>query len=197
MAGLTAAELAVELKRWNALIWRTAKQLARRFPGVDVDDIAGEVGLAWVEAGRRFDPARGVMFNSYANKRGYWQGKKFCLREKFRDLAGVDHDGHTAFPRYAALCYDREDGRGVRGDLLPDRRPASPEWSSPTWWEEVLAGLPPDEAKALELFYRHEVSVVNIAARMGKDRDRVRELIGRGLARLRKDRPGLEALVAG
>jgi RNA polymerase sigma factor (sigma-70 family) len=58
--------LVLEHREWAT---RIARYRARRLPAVDPDDAAGEAMLALISAAKRFDPAAGASFRTFADDR--------------------------------------------------------------------------------------------------------------------------------
>ncbi|MGH7562330.1 MAG: sigma-70 family RNA polymerase sigma factor [Gemmatimonadales bacterium] len=59
---------AAPIEPWNhlGLVYRTARQLARRIPNSDADELAGAGVLGLIQAASAFDPDRGVTFSTFA-----------------------------------------------------------------------------------------------------------------------------------
>lgn len=174
---LSRDEIDAELRTWNPFIWRTANRLARKYR-TDPDDVANEIRLQWVRAGRTFDRSRGVKFATYAHRLSVLKAVAFCRREAFRGMR-VTEGERGRFPRVVSTTR-RRGRRGLVVDLAG--RPAADPVAD--FWERMLTGLPPRQAEAVLLRFREELEPGEAAERMGISTTHVLQFLDTAIAHI-------------
>jgi RNA polymerase sigma factor FliA len=182
-----AAALVGEHAGWARL---TARRLARAYPRGMAEDLEAAALPALWEAARRYDPARGASFRTFA----YW-----CVRGALRDWARRTGQNRCArhpsrpeklFSLQALLRPRRQgDGSGEFLGLEPD--PKQPDPSHGQQARDLLAaclrGCSARERSLLLLYYCEGLTMGQVGAALGCAESWVSVLHRDLLARLRED----------
>ncbi len=170
----------------EAMAWHMANRMARRNPGVDVEDLAAEVRAGFVRSAQTFDPGRGFKFTTYCCR----LGNRFGLAFVQRSIANGVHTPANQFVRVpvGSLTFDGEDGP-EQFDLA-DARPAGPAFP-PGWWEEATRTLHRRERVVILGRFRDARSLNDLAAELGVSKERVRQVEQRAVDKLRTSRGDL------
>lgn len=193
---LDAAAKAVEaarvalVERWDGFAWQQSHKWYSRNRRGDIEDYrsAAQVGL-W-DAACRFRPELGHQFQTYAG----WYLLRYLRPHAQAQAAGGFHvPDHLGFVHLAAAPFgsagDEDDGDPFAG-TIPDHRADDPRESPPdpaaVWAavERVLAGRP-RELLVLRLRFREGLGLKAAAERIGRSRERVRQIEARAIGRLR------------
>jgi RNA polymerase sigma factor (sigma-70 family) len=160
-------------------------------PRIEPEDLDGEGYLALCRAADRYDPARGVAFQSWAITCIY-RAMQYHLRQE--DWLPRGHRGRLRrtgeeAPVLVSLDEDEDEERRIEG--LPDPRPGPEEVAcerleAARLWRSVER-LPQEERQALLLRRVEGRSRREIAEAMGVSECQVRILEKRGAQRLRRD----------
>ncbi len=153
------------MQEYEGLVKGLANKHSRRFE--DFDDLYQEGMMGLLEANRRFDPDKGAAFATYAY---YWVAKHI-IRAKIGD----SEQQHESIDAYE---YDR---------IADQTDPATDE---PQQSLQLPADLPELERKILLLSYSEAKSIKDISRCLGISAERVRQLRGKALRRLRAQAGG-------
>lgn len=137
----------------------------RRFPGLpphEREDAEAQARLGLLHAARRFDPARGFAFSTYASA----SIRGFILRAG-REAA---RQGRLPCCSLDAPVRQGDDGAGVRADLLPDPRDPYAALRDADSFEARLALLSPRQRRLVRAVFEDEMTLGE-AARSEAARD--------------------------
>lgn len=195
---LTPTERAAVLEQWAPLVWSLARKWGAPYGLTpdQTDDLAGAIRLGFVDAANRFEPDRGYVFSTYAN----WWARNYAGKWLQVEAAGGLHVPHY-HGRVGIVVGSIETVAGggkfgdpaAPGEWIADHR-GPPEGESPFgpgWWADAVRGLPDRERAFLLATYRDGRTLQSIAEEHGLSRERVRQIMLRGLEWLRANRPGL------
>ncbi len=183
---MTNSEAAALIEQYEPLCWRLANQYGRNLPPHEREELAAAARLRLVESARTFDPAKGLKFMTYAYKFARWA----VLAER-QQLAtrGVhvpaNYDPDRVIPQ---VTNDFELSEG--GDTVLDLVAAREEDDQPEFpadfWERVQKCLPPREWRCLTMRYQDGFTYDEIGRRIAVSKERVRQLLGAAVERLRR-----------
>lgn len=171
-----------------------AAWMASRFayPSLDFDDLRQAALLGLMKAAEKFDPRRGVAFSTLA----WWWMRSAIQQEVMGTRTTIRVPAHRPVgdgPR--AVSLGTVVGDSTLGSLLVDGNSESPvEGAERSLLSErvrdALETLRPRDAEVVELRFgingaRRPHSLAEIARRFGVTRERVRQIEGRALGRLR------------
>lgn len=162
-----------------------------RWGGADYDDAVQELRIVLLNAERLFRPDDGIPFKSFAG---------LCIVNHCRRLAKIRRRG--GFTRVGDSRSDRDDfgrsfqpasldeirGIGKTGHDLVGREDADPSeaaMSDDVW--AAVRRLPTREQQAIHGYYVEGLKYRQLAARMRCTRQRVCQLVQRGIERLRDE----------
>jgi RNA polymerase sigma factor (sigma-70 family) len=156
----------------------------RRCEGaVPLDELLGEAGLALAHAASRFDESAGVPFGAYATR---------VIRHWLAGVVAAARRGR----RLVCACFSELCAGGAR--LPPDppcrwaREPheelagREEERATRALLRRVRRALPQGFA-LLELYYARGLTLGQIGRKLGRSRERVRQLLYKALAQARKE----------
>lgn len=152
------------VKEYDGLVKSLVNKHIRK--SEDFDDLYQEGMLGLLEANRRFDPEKGAAFATYA----YFWVAKWILRAKMGDRE-YNHESIDA------NGYDAIADQHVQDNEEPQQSLRLPE------------DLPELEREILMLSYSERMSIKEIADRLGISPERVRQLRGKALRRVRAKLP--------
>lgn len=187
--------------------------VARLFAGrrtCDREDLEAAGYLALCEAARRFDPAQGVPFGTYAAvcvRGALYRAHREQQAGGFAAASAAMQKG-TAAPSDLPRCVSLEapvlaSGKGEPEptplrELLADRAAPTPETAalsraaSALLWGDVARLLSPREAAVIALYYGgpegdgEGLTLLEIGARLGVTKQRAHKMLGTALASLRR-----------
>ncbi len=157
---LTESEVAAELDKWAAFIWKTAMGWHRVCPDVDMEDLHSEAIVGCLRAADNFDPRRNLRFATYA---AHWM-RNHLQRYVQRELTG----GMVTSNRYRITRIPRmvlPDDCGLDAQLPAREEPETNDVPD-EWWDALTAGLTAREAEAVLWRWRDNVPVGDIARRL-------------------------------
>ncbi len=192
-----------------AFVVRIAREY--RNLGVPFEDLLEEGNLGLLEAARRFDGARGTRFITYAS---WWIRKAilealvrhtrlvrlpyYQLQRRKRLLEAAPQGGEAPrLPGFRIESLDDPHGDGDRtlGETIADATVATPEEETlraeATFeMRRALEGLNPQERRILELRFGLDgsprLSLNEVGDELGLSRERIRQIEGRAIERLRR-----------
>ena len=168
--------------------------MASRFahPGLDFDDLRQAATLGLMRAAEKFDPGRGAAFSTLA----WWWMRSAIQQEVMGNRTTIRVPAHRPVgdgPR--AVSLGTVVGDTTLGSLLVDRDSESPvDGAERSLLRErvrdALGTLRPRDAEVVEMRFgingaRRPHSLAEIARRLGVTGERVRQIEGRALERLR------------
>lgn len=139
------------------------------------EEIVAVVTLGFIMAAHRYDPARGILFHSYAWKSGYDQARRFIHNHVHR---GMLHERRTM--ERGLIPYEIDDYRMVGKDL------AEETINTQRFWGEIKLVLSPHLYRVLVEYYREGRTGADIAQEMGVSKQDVYQLITKAIKKLRK-----------
>lgn len=140
---------------------------AYRSSGVPLDDLRQEALLGLLDAARKYSPDKGTHFSTYA---AFWI-KKRLLQAVKRDARYISSEGGGRPPKET----DYTDPVDSRADNDTSRDPRL----------DLPQGLSDAEREILTLCYRDQLTLSEIARRTGISVERVKQLRGKALRRIR------------
>lgn len=168
--------------------------------GVDVEDLIGEGYVGLCVAAKRYDPARGWRFLTYAV---WWIRNHIIAAVHERHTVHVPvnrqkQDGWTAYPKEASIETPREvgmDNPHCLADILADDAPLPDELaeraSTARFVRKRLDGLSPRDARILTRYFgldgRGGATLAAIGAEEHLTKERVRQLKKRALKQIRRN----------
>jgi DNA-directed RNA polymerase specialized sigma24 family protein len=163
------------LEHHTALLWQYAHKIARKSPHLDIEDIVSELRIECAKCVKTFRP-KGWKFSTYALSVARRAVGTWAVMERGRGVHFAWQVATTAPLTMGVGSLDVDvEGR--------DERDAPPV--SPTFWEEAVKGLPERLAHVVLSHYRDGKNNEEIGRGMGVSRERVRQLIEKGLAEIR------------
>lgn len=193
--------MVINVKDYLGLVHSIARNVIkqRRLSPEALDDLVQEGMFGLMRAAEKFDPTKGVHFATYATwwiaatmKRGWAQSedlirvpvRKHQQGERWAHLASLD----------AVVC---ESGQKTLHDVLPDCRPWSEELVTKqevkSLVEAEVTKLPDKTQKIIQMYFRDDMTMREIADKLGVCKSRVGQILREALETLR---PGLEAVAA-
>lgn len=169
---------------------RLADRLERRGArgAMDADDLVQAAVIEVIRAVPRWNP-RLSRWISFAMMRAHGAMQDELRRtdqisRRYRFLAKVHGE---ALPRFLSLQSSHEDD--VPREIATSRD-ASPRWASDAKqvWAHVRRILRPREALAIELYYGQDITLREVARRLGISESRTCQLVAKGLRDLRRFR---------
>ena len=126
---------------------------------LSADDLYQEGMIGLLEANKRFDPSRGTQFSTYAH---YWISKRILSAVDQEQLAPID-------PSSLEEIADTASGPAVDSEIASKLPPDMPE----------------QEKQVIILSYEKGCTIAQIAQQTGFSRERVKQLRGKALRRMR------------
>ncbi len=180
-------ELVIENLEWaHSIAERVAGQLPTWFLR---DDLIGPAELALVRLAGAYDPSRGVPFRAYAQARLRGACYDAVRRREYRERAHVSLDADD--PQYQSPNPHEVPGRSWH-DWAARQGPTTEDSPQDTLSEAqsgVFAAvwhLPPRHQRIIILHYLRDVTIEEIAARMGVTPSRISQLHTEALQMLKE-----------
>ncbi|VTS00519.1 sigma-70 family RNA polymerase sigma factor [Tuwongella immobilis] len=151
------------------VVRHAAKKIGHRTNQNHFDELVSEAHLALILAAKRFDPARGVLFSTYAS---IWI-RSFIRRY----LVTLPKD-----TGYGATLLPSDDCRDDFTAQIPDK--AAPKSWGEEEWRKVLRVLPDKQKLVVEMLFRSGLNLEQAGAKLGISRERVRQLKEKALDRI-------------
>lgn len=167
--------------------YKIAHRWRRSNPSLDLDDVLGAVLLGFVRAGRLYDPSHGAKFTTYAK---FWadnQVRRLLDGEDRRLGPRSDRDLREGNPRIqyvSGLFQVHEEGDS---DAFLETFPAAPdpEPVETYHWDKAKDSLDAREYSMIRQWVLEERTYAEIAVDYRISRERVRQIVDRGLRKLR------------
>lgn len=174
------------MARWDRLAWKCANDAYAKTRRGDRADYYAAAALGLWEAATRFDPARGVQFQTFAT---WWVMRRVREHARWEAAAGMHVPAGHGVVRVAcgSLAPADDDEQGID----PPARAASPRpftaAESAALWRTVAAAAPCRQSRtAVELLYRHGLNGAEAAESLGVSRNWVYILRDAAFARARR-----------
>ncbi len=168
--GLDAETLAENLSLAKSLAWKFARGEGRRVP---VDELFAEALFGLAYANHLFDPSRNVPFKKYAIM-------VICHRLRHLIAGFRRREREVPLPRLAHA--PEEEWQPAAPEAGED---AGRDLDAVELWDRVRRSLPRRQYELLRLHYETGCSLAQIGRRLGVSRQRVSQLFGRAMTRLR------------
>lgn len=183
---LTTEQVNDLLARHERMCWWVAKRAGRGLCEHDVEDLAAIVRNQFAFAARTYDPARGCQFGTYALPRAVLCARRAARRLRARGVrVPVDYDvpGVPGVYALGALAVPGDDTSEYGGFFAApaDELPPAPA----DVWGRVRRVLSGNHLLCTELRYRDDLSLEEIGRRIGRTKERVRQILQAAAARLR------------
>lgn len=164
------------------MLWKLAKKIHTRGP-VSAEDLVQAAAVRLMRTRERFDPARGVKWNTYASLHAHG-----AMLDALRE---VDHVPRLERKR---LKERGEEGRKVLSidhQVLDVNREGLPKLldgraESADFWRGLRRRLDSRVGEVVERYFREEITLKRIGRLMGLSESRVCQLLARGLRHLRE-----------
>ena len=185
---------------------RFAVQVAKQYQGmgIELEDLIGFANLGLFEAAKRFDPARGVKFISFA----VWYVRaelQKCLNDKSRVVRIPSHKTMTEGKEFGTVSTSSRVGDDEDSETYADRYiPGEQDKEThdindlKSQLAIALSALKPKQKEALMMFYGigrdYEMHMEHIAEELNVTGERARQLVRQGECAL-KAVPGIERLL--
>ena len=169
--------------------WMAAKH---EWTGLDFDDLRQAALLGLMKAAQKFDRNRGAQFSTLA----WWWMRSAIQQEYVRNRATIRVPAHRSTgdgPRVVSTAAPV--GSAELGDLLTDRDGERPDIAADAAFlrddvREALSTLRPRDTQVVEMRFGingagRPHTLEEIASEMGVTRERVRQIKGRAMERLR------------
>lgn len=177
-----------------------AATIARGNPYVEFGDLISDGAFGLLDAVDRFDPRRGVRFETFASRR-VWGAMLDGIRERDPLTRAM-----RASEEAPAIFSIDVPGRGdrnrpmTRADQLADGAPAPVvPLGEHDAIVRLLAGLPPDLQPLMQLYYEDDYTMLEIAQWLGVSESRISQMhtLAMGILRAQLSQPDLEPLPYG
>ena len=169
------------------LIWWIARRALGANASIDdIEDCAAEVRLQFVRAAQRYDPGRGIQFNTYVFRLAGYYASRWKYRQKRRGVHIPQRLGAKRGPRVIDLesaslsCLSVRDGNIGKDD---DDKAAI--------WKTLARVLTSQQLDLLRMRYQDKLSFSTIAAKRGCTTSNVQHLISKILTRVKRLAPEL------
>ena len=190
--GLSPEETEQQLAKWERGRWNMAMKWHKMYPAIPLDDLYMAVTVGFLEAAKRYRKNR-AGFSTYAFQWAFKEVMDLCLVELGR---GIN------YPQNYKLS-SRVGNMGSLDFDVPacqDERP-SPRYTrecTAKFWEIVAEYLPENEYDVLYQAYAKGKTHREIAGRINRTKETVRNIIFKAVVRLRRiDRFKLSQYVEG
>jgi RNA polymerase sigma factor for flagellar operon FliA len=178
------------------LVREIAKRVKQRLPPCfDADDLeqAGMLGL--IDAATKFDPRRKVAFGAYARLRIRGEMVESVRKRNWREAMNQPLAEYRDPDRFTASSGNSNMGGELRGGPRETKDPDShlaivasiESRERRELVDEALATLPPREAIVVEMYYRRDVEIREIATKpgFGVNKSRVSQIHHSALRRMK------------
>jgi RNA polymerase sigma factor (sigma-70 family) len=151
--------------RSRGIARHVASQFARKFPGVDRDDLESECWLNVLRGARSYDPSRGAL-DAWLYIHARHGLFSFCRRELYHGM--VDLPRRERFEaRFTPMTE-------AAGESIPARPPTDdPDWA------DLLARLRPRERQLIDRVYRYGAQYAELVERFGGTTNTVKKALSR------------------
>lgn len=159
---------------WDAFAWGIAIRYWTRNQWADRDDLHSEALAGMLRAVPNYDPARGVMFPTYAKWWATSYVRSYLMKESSKGFTGRGKTFTVVHTCELKL------GEGRPAPPPPDRVP------DPEFWSRILIGLSPPDAELVRLRYLEGKTLSDIAGIRGISKQAVANQEMRAIRIIRK-----------
>ncbi|MFK5956207.1 MAG: sigma-70 family RNA polymerase sigma factor [Planctomycetota bacterium] len=184
--GVPISKYEAEIDQWRHLVWYVVNRIKARLPvSVSEDELfaAGMYGL--MRAARSYDPTRGAGFKTYAYHRIRGSILDDLRRLDFlpRSMRDRARKSGEEAPSMVGIPTD-EDGHESLAAKSPDVESESSDMHDVLYRE--IDALPDKMRIVMSLYYRDEMKMREIGAKLGLTESRVSQIHSNAVTRLRR-----------
>jgi RNA polymerase sigma factor (sigma-70 family) len=185
---LTRQQIEELLAQHEPMIWWIARRTLGKNANIDdIEDCAAEVRLQFVRAAQRYDPGRGVQFNTYVYRLAIYHASRWKQRQKRRGVHVPRRLGAICGPRVINL-----EASKLRNCLsVNDNNIGKNNEEKTAIWKILAQVLSSQQLELLRMRYQDRMFFSTIATKKGCTASNIQHLTSKILARVRRLAPEL------